>query len=221
MTSPLSYTRVDSKRRSLSLQILPDGSIVVKAPERLSEKVIEKFIEEHDEWIKSKLSVVSQRPHLKHTYTEGDIFLYLGQEVTLTIGDFAKIEVKNKKLYFPMSLTFRIKKEIEDFYVREARRLITFQTEKYAREMKTSFTDITFSDTRSQWGRCTADNRLQFSWRLIMSPLLTLNYVIIHELAHTTEKNHSRAFWSTVRRFTPSYRQQVKWLKENSGRMSI
>lgn len=222
MVSEIKYTRINSKRRSLALQILHDGSIVVKAPFMSSDKMIDQFVNQHREWIEKRLNKVQERNKIpKHTYTTGDIFLYLGSEIILEIGEYTKVEVKDGKLLFPKLLVFRIKKEIEEFYIREARSLITSQTEKFALEMSTKFKEITFSDTKSQWGRCTHDNRLQFSWRLIMAPLLTLNYVVIHELAHTTEKNHSRAFWSKVRNFNPSYIQQIKWLKENGLRLTI
>ncbi len=75
--------------------------------------------------------------------------------------------------------------------------------------------------TKSQWGSCTHDNKLQFSWRLIMTPITVLNYVVIHELAHTTQKNHSRAFWDVVRRHCPSYNRQRKWLKEHGNSLVV
>lgn len=222
MSQQFTYKVQKSKRRSLALQVTPLGELIVKTPFHLPERMIEKFLNEHEDWIKEKLEKVQKRPKiLSHTYTNGDTFLFLGHEVTLEIGDYKDISIKNGQLLFPLGLSFRIQKELENFYIREARQLITTQTEKFAKEMGTSFREITFSDTRSQWGRCTADNRLQFSWRLIMAPLLTLNYVVIHELAHTTEKNHSRAFWSIVRKYTPSYRQQIKWLNENGRRLII
>ncbi len=222
MSQQFSYKIQKSKRRSLALQITPAGELIVKTPLHLPERLIDKFLNEHEDWIKEKLEKIKKRPKTpSHTYANGDIFLFLGQEVKLQVGDFKEISVSNGSLFFPIGLLFRIQKEIENFYIREARQLITSQTEKFAKEMGTSFREITFSDTRSQWGRCTVDNRLQFSWRLIMAPLLTLNYVVIHELAHTAEKNHSRAFWSTVRKYTPSYKQQIKWLHDNGTRLII
>jgi len=213
---------IKSKRRTIALQIAPDGTLLVRAPLRASMHQIQQFIDYNREWIDEHLQKVEMRPRVdKHSFKEGETFWFLGNKVILTIGEFKQIEVKGDKLLFPRILVFRVQKELTAWYIKQARLLITQQVEYFAEQMKTSFISLTFSDTKSQWGRCTKDNRLQFSWRLIMSPLLTLNYVVIHELAHTLEKNHSRAFWSRVRLYNPSYRQQIKWLQTHGQTLTV
>lgn len=164
-----------------------------------------------------KNSVASMRQYHPMAKT----YLYLGKKLTFTPGNYLSISVRDDNLLFPHGLLFRQDKELEQWYIREARRVITGQTVRFAEKMKTRFTDITFSDTRSQWGRCTYDNRLQFSWRLVMAPVLVLNYVVIHELAHTFEKNHSQLFWMKVRNMNPSYRQQILWLKKYGHTLTL
>lgn len=211
-------TIVKSPRRSIALQILPDGMLLVKAPSRMPRFIIDRFLSEHEDWIEKNIAKV--KTHLKNKRPD-DEYLYLGKSVKLVLGNFTKISVKGDILQFPQSLVFRKEKELTDWFIREAREIITQQVNKYAEVMKTGYKEITFSDTRSQWGRCTRDNRLQFSWRLIMAPLLTLNYVVIHELAHTLEKNHTQLFWMKVRNINPSYRQQIKWLKDHGSSLRI
>lgn len=128
---------------------------------------------------------------------------------------YPEIAIRGNTLLFPQPALFRAQKELTGWYVREARAIITKRVQFYAKQMHTSYLDLTFSDTRSQWGSCSSDNKLQFSWRLIMAPLLVIDYVVIHELAHTKEKNHSWAFWSKVRYFKPTYRLQKQWLDSN------
>lgn len=212
-----SITIVRSHRRSLALQIERDGTVIVKAPHLIPKRFIDQFVLEHQGWIdKHSQKIVTARSNRSENE-----YLYLGNKLIFTPGNYTEITVKGDKLLFPQSLLFRKNKELTNWYIREARRVITQQVEKYAGIMKTEYKEITFSDTRSQWGRCTSDNRLQFSWRLIMSPLLVLNYVVIHELAHTMEKNHSQLFWMKVRNSNPSYRQQIKWLKDNGASLTI
>jgi predicted metal-dependent hydrolase len=124
-------------------------------------------------------------------------------------------------ILFPKAAVFRVQKELTAWYIRQAREIISQQVEFYAKRMNASYTDLTFSDTKSQWGRCTHENKLQFSWRLVMAPLLVINYVVVHELVHTIEKNHSRSFWSKVRFHNPSYRQQIKWLAANGHALKV
>jgi len=152
-------------------------------------------------------------------YIDGEVFEYLGSKYALRVGDYTEIKIRDDKLLFPRALLFRAAKEIENWYIRQAKEIITAEVVRHAKEMRTSFTSITFADTKSQWGRCTADNRLQFSWRLIMAPFLVLRYVVVHELAHTIEKNHSRDFWKKVAQINPSYRQQLKWLRTDGNNL--
>ncbi len=202
-----------SWRRSISLHIESDGTLMVRAPHLVPDRDIQRFILSHSDWIEKHRSRITKARSIKKT----DEYLFLGKVLQFTVGNYTSVSVKENKLLFPQALLFRREKEITSWYLTQARQIITKQTEKFAEEMGADFKEITFSDTKSQWGRCTRDNRLQFSWRLVMAPILVLNYVVIHELAHTTEKNHSRAFWAKVRQFTPSYRQQLKWLKENGS----
>lgn len=208
---------VRSARRSIALQIERDGTVLVKAPHFIQQKHIEQFVVQHTDWIEKRLATLHSA---KSSRSENE-YLYLGQKILFTPGNFTAISVRDGKLCYPQALLFRKHKELTQWYIHQAEVVITEQVKRYAQEMKTEYKEITFSDTKSQWGRCTKDNRLQFSWRLIMAPLITLNYVVIHELAHTIEKNHSQFFWMKVRNFNPSYRQQIKWLKEHGSSLTI
>ncbi|HPX82802.1 MAG TPA: M48 family metallopeptidase, partial [Syntrophales bacterium] len=72
---------------------------------------------------------------------------------------------------------------------------------------------VRISEARSRWGSCSAANRLAFSWRLMIAPPAVIDYVVVHELAHLREKNHSPRFWALVGEICPDYRQRRRWLK--------
>lgn len=150
-------------------------------------------------------------PVKKH-YQEGEVFWYLGEQYALTFSSGFTILFKENKLYFPRALQFRIQKELQGWYIHEAQIKISERVEFHANKMEIRYSGLLFSDTKSKWGTCFADNSLQFSWKLIMTPLLVMDYVIIHELSHITHKNHSADFWRRVARFTPAFRQHRKWL---------
>lgn len=209
---------VKSHRRTISVHIEPDGQVIVKAPKLMPEFLIKQFIQSHQDWIDRHLARIKKVSIKKRGKDE---YLYLGKTLTLEPSNVTSITVRGDKLLFPNSLIFRKDKELHSWYLKEAKRVITSQTQKYANEMDTNFKAITYSDTKSQWGRCTQDNRLQFNWRLIMAPPMVLNYVVVHELAHTMEKNHTQMFWMKVRNITPSYRQQIKWLKDYGATLRV
>lgn len=211
-----------SRRRSLTLQITPDRTVLVKAPLLTPKFLIDQFVTKHRDWIEKRLTKLADRPIRRGSgYTDGDELLYLGKTVHLKLGGYQSILVQGDQLLFPKALQFRAEKEINEWYIKEGRALITAQVEKYAKEMHAEYKELLFSDTKSKWGSCTHDNRLQFSWRLIMAPILVVNYVIVHELAHTMEKNHSRAFWRLVEKYNPSFRQSRKWLSTHGHTLHV
>jgi len=213
---------IRSKRRSLALTITPDATLIVKAPQFLPQFLINSFIKSHREWIDKQLEKLETRPKIiAKQYKNGEEFLFLGMKLKLEYRDVSDIIMKDNLLIIPQLLQFRAQKQLIAWYKKQARQIITKQVDYYSEQMKTEYTSLTFSDTKTQWGSCTHDNKLQFSWRLVMTPITVINYVVIHELAHTFEKNHSREFWEIVNKFSPSYRRQKKWLKEYGSTLII
>lgn len=205
---------VRSIRRTLSLHISPSGGLIVKAPLFLPERFIHNFIKEKEDWILKAIEKVGSRKKPQKSYEEGEEFLYLGQVYKLRIGDFKEISV-DESLNYPRAIKFRIQKELTDWYVKQAKKEITTQVDTFSQQINTKYKNLRFSDTSSKWGSCAPDNSLQFNWRLIMAPLRVINYVVIHELAHTVEKNHGSRFWSKVASYSPAYKQHRKWLDKN------
>lgn len=213
---------IRSKRRSMSLHLLPGNSLVVRAPLRTSDREIHQFIEKNRDWIEKQAKKIEKMPKVvNRTYKNGEEFLYLGKIHTLEIGNYKEITVSEDKILFPEFLKFRIQKELTSWYIAKGKEIITQQVEWNAKEMSAHYSALSFADTKSRWGSCTHDNKLQFNWRLIMAPLLVIRYVVVHELVHTLEKNHSKDFWNRVSFQSPSYKTQRKWLKDNGNALVI
>lgn len=207
---------IRSHRRSIAIEITKEGELVVKAPILTPKFLIQQFLNEKAEWIKKSLTTIQKRKPVKRQYTEDEEFLFLGKVYKLKLSSGMEIALKNDILYLPKVSLFRAEKELTNWYIREAKEIITKRVVYHAEKMHTAYTSLMFSDTKSKWGTCFPDNSLQFNWRLVMAPLMVLDYVVIHELVHTTEKNHSDAFWRKVRLYTPAYRQHRKWLNDNA-----
>lgn len=210
-----------SFRNSISLHITREGEIVVKAPHLIPNSVINAFLREKEPWILAALQKVHTRQPRGRKYKEGEKFYFLGIERSLRFYNGIEIKVEEETLFFPKALEFRIQKELQQWFEQKAREKIMQRLEFHSNIMQVSYSRLLFSDTKSKWGTCFPDNSLQFNWRLIMAPLIVLDYVIIHELAHTTEKNHSASFWRRVGRFTPAYKQHRKWLTEYGHMLQV
>lgn len=106
---------------------------------------------------------------------------------------------------------------LEAQYRKEARRRITERAAYFAEKMGVDYGRIAIKAAKTRWGSCSARGNLNFHWKLILMPPAILDYVVVHELAHRIEMNHSPRFWAQVERILPDYRERRRWIKENGG----
>ena len=102
-------------------------------------------------------------------------------------------------------------------YISIARDIFTRKTAYYARIMGVSYGRIAIREQKTRWGSCSSKGNLNFNWRLILAPEEVLDYVVVHELAHRREMNHSKAFYAIVESVLPDYRQARRWLRDHGG----
>jgi hypothetical protein len=93
--------------------------------------------------------------------------------------------------------------------------VFTERVEWYAEEYGFEVKKIRISSARTRWGSYSQTGTLSLTWRLVMAPLDVIDYVVVHELCHLREMNHSKAFWEQVEAILPDYKQRRKWLKDN------
>ena len=100
-----------------------------------------------------------------------------------------------------------------------AREVFARRAEHWSREMGVAYKSVRVKDQRSLWGSCTREGSLNFNWRVVMAPSEVLDYLVIHELAHLLEMNHSRRFWAHVARWSPDYKAHRRWLREHGHKL--
>lgn len=163
-----------SSRKSLSLEIMPDGNVLVRAPRRLPSSVIEGFLKEKEGWIEE---------HRK-------------KRIRSAPAD-------------PLTM-----EEIRDL-ADQALQVIPPRVAHFAARMQVTYGRITIRNQKTRWGSCSARGNLNFNCLLMLVPEEVRDYVIVHELCHRKEMNHSPRFWQEVGRILPDYRARDQWLKEN------
>ena len=105
--------------------------------------------------------------------------------------------------------------EVEAFYRRAARKKIIERTAWYAKIMGVTYGRISIRAAKTRWGSCSGEGNLNFHWKLILMPPEILDYVVVHELAHRKQMNHSPLFWAEVEKVLPDYKARRAWLKEH------
>jgi len=214
---PITVDRIiRSKRRTVALIVEYDGSVTVRAPMRLAESAIQEFAEKHVNWVeKKKAEMRAVVPAQSKQYQPGETFLYLGREYSLEV-----VPAQRKKLI--LEDRFKIAESalgnaelvFQKWYRQQASLLIPKRVKFFAENHQLHYEKIKITSARTRWGSCSPKNTLNFSWRLMLTPLDVIDYVIIHELAHTVHHNHSKRFWNLVEKFLPDYKERRKQLRQ-------
>jgi predicted metal-dependent hydrolase len=205
-------------RRSLSLHLEPDGSIVVKAPTLVPNFAIKHFVKNNEAWIEKRRQELKARSITRKPNT----YLYLGKQYELEIRANQKeiVEIEDK-IYLGSTSKTHAKKYLLSWYKQQARKVISERVHHYAKISGVTFKSISLMEATTRWGSCSSAKSLNFNWKLIMAPLPVLDYVVTHEIAHLTEMNHSHDFWETVRKMYPLYREYRTWLKRHGHSLTI
>lgn len=170
---------IRSRRKTVAIQITPDAQIIVRAPMRMSQREIQRFVEEKSGWIAGHLAKVRAQnaEAAESPLTQADLKLLANQ---------AKAVLPERAAY-------------------------------YARLMGVTYGRITIRHQATRWGSCSTQGNLNFNCLLMLAPAEVQDYVVVHELAHRKQMNHSAAFWAEVAAILPAYKAQVAWLKTNGG----
>jgi len=213
---------VRSKRKTLSLIVETDGTLTVRAPLRMKEADIRRFIEVKSNWIKRKQANVQKEAGAPRQYADGETFLYLGKEVPLRlVRDGKPALVMDGVFKLAKSAQPRAESVFKDWYKKQARTVLTERVEFYARKYGFKTERIRISSARTRWGSCSAKKTLSFTWRLVMAPLEVIDYVVVHELCHLKELNHSKTFWAQVESILADHKAYRKWLKQYGTKLNL
>ena len=138
----------------------------------------------------------NRKPEKKKLLT-GDTLPYLGDTLTLTVVREDRKSGRIKRVMNRLIMT------------------VPYEAEEYAKLYGVSFTKIYIKDQKSCWGSCSSKGNINFNWRILLAPEPVCDYIVIHEICHRLEMNHSPEYWKLVERLCPGHRQYRKWLKDH------
>ena len=204
-----------SSRRSIGLRIGRDG-LTVTLPNRLPIIEAERAIHQKLDWILQKLAEQTQAlQQLAH----GANVLWLGEAITLHAGstrnrlDGGSLHLAASDQHVFLALALR------RFCQRHARIHFAERVAVWGERMGLHPAKLALSSARGRWGSCTAAGGLRLNWRLMQAPPAVIDYVVIHELAHLAELNHSPRFWAIVEAHCPHWKTQRQWLKLHGNQL--
>jgi predicted metal-dependent hydrolase len=212
----MDYDIIFSDRRTLGLTVERDRTVIVRAPLGTSRERIEEFVQTKKRWIFEKQAHPQKyRPSRPiKEFVSGEGVLYLGRSYWLDVRDAEDALVKLDGKFFVCGPRHAdLKKCFREWFVERAKEAIPPRVELYAKSMGVTYSRIMISDMKYRWGSCTPKKNLKFNWRLIKAPMHVVDYVVVHELAHVLEHNHSPLFWQHIRTQLPNFQASKQWLK--------
>ena len=190
----MNITIIRSNRKTLAIQINPDLSVTVRAPIYASQRDIERILKEKEGWIQKHIEKIREQ-EAKRKETQGEYGEHDGsiEHEYLSREEIQKLAEKALD-YIPKRVSY------------------------FAKQIGVTYGKITIRNQKTRWESCSSKGNLNFNCLLMLTPPEVIDYVVVHELCHRKEMNHSKVFWAEVEKVLPNYKEQVKWLKENGGR---
>ena len=197
-------------------------TVVVPASEETDP---EGLLRENAVWVVEKKEKYDQyREEIpERNFNEGGVFPYLGDEREIVVETRSSSGVTEDTLRLARHHVEEksVKRALETLYRRKARERFEERADYYADEMGVEYEKIEIRNQRTKWGSCSTTGTLGLNWRLMMAPPEIVDYIVIHELAHLRESNHTDSFWSLVAEYDPEYESHATWLDENSTRLTF
>lgn len=199
----MEYSIQRSRRRTLVITV-SEGKVMIKAPTGISDATIAAFMENKRGWIEKKLQ--AQADPKFSQIRSGLKILDAGQEKQVVFGGQKNFETSD---------TFFLKdfRAVRKYFEKTRGWILTEMLYEFSKKVGLVPQGAALHDFKARWGSCDAEGKIKLNWRLTMLPSSLRDYVLIHELCHLREMNHSAAFWRLVAQYCPNYKTLRKELK--------
>lgn len=209
----ITYTlKRSSKRRSIGLRI-DDRGLTVSMPKLAPERWLNDVLRERANWVVEKLDGWQARKLPVQQWADGEFIPYLGEQLTLRVAQLAAPVTQLGDELWVHGDEVRIEKSVAKWYRQQAMQLFSVRIAHYAARLDVAPLTIKLSTAKTRWGSCTSGGVVRLNLQLIKLPQYLIDYVVVHELAHLREMNHSAAFWSVVGSACPDYAKLRRELK--------
>lgn len=219
-----------SRRKTASINII-NGQVKITIPQSLSPEKLSDLISSKKDWIAKKINEHSKvKPQKQKEFVSGEAISYLGRNYRLKkiIGAETPVEFKNGYFFVGVNSDWsegesevHIRLELAKWLRQQALVKIKSKVKKYSEIVGVKPKSIKVHMLETKWGSCSPNGDLVFNWRIISAPHTIIDYVVVHELCHLIEHNHSEKFWSLVSRVIPDYKHHKEWLKFNGDSLGI
>ncbi|MGD6891356.1 M48 family metallopeptidase [Bacillus mobilis] len=223
----------DKKDVSIIVEWMEDIRLIV--PTGITNEQVEEIIRKKAPTIFQKMKEVNEiiDPPLPKEFVSGEKFSYLGRNYRLKV--YKEEDLKKSQLNFvrgkfiasvPAGIDETEKRRqllglFKTWYLEHGIAKLESRFQLYCAKMGVSPNDVQLKEQRMRWGTCTSEGNIYLNWRIVMSPMSIVDYVLVHELAHLKYMNHSNDYWNFVRSILPDYEQRKEWLRVNGPTLTL
>jgi len=216
----ISVVQSPKRKRTISIEV-KEKEIVIRTPLQTSMQSIQQLIDQRRAWIeKAALKQMNQAASLEWKLFGQPLRIQMmtirtGVRPRVTLSHIAEstlciaIPDKQNQQYQEQSY---IDCAVREWLKAKAKHEFTLSTDNWAQKMQLSYGKITIKSQSTRWGSCSRLGNLNYNWRLIQAPSHVFDYIVVHELCHLREFNHSPAFWRLVAQWIPTYMEDKQWL---------
>ena len=216
-----------SRTKTASIKV-DDGLVYVVVPKALESERIQQLVADKYLWIIQKIALHdASKPASDREFVSGEAYAYLGRNYRLKVivGAYSPVKLIQGRLVATLpdgaNRSNLVRDAVIRWYKLNALRKIKEKVRRYSKVMGLEPKSIDIKTFKSRWGSCSPKGDLEFNWVIVMAPNRVVDYVVIHELCHLKQLDHSPKFWKEVERVMPDFAEHKEWLKVNSGRLVV
>ena len=224
----LRYELMQTRRKSIELRVDMQGNVKVFAPIGMPLRSVDTFVSSKLDFIRDargKADAFRRQQAQAHPVRDGARVLLEGDVLTLRVrsGKPARLERSGDELILtaPDCGDGAVRETLRGLLIDMALNRIVERLRVYGPLVGRPYGRVTIREQKTRWGSCSSKHNLNFNWKLIQAPPQALDYVVIHELCHLIEFNHSPRFWRLVEQYQSDYKTWKSWLKKNGSTLGI
>jgi predicted metal-dependent hydrolase len=219
---PIHYRR-HARARNYVLRLHANKTVVVTVPRQGTKKFARQFVASRKSWLEKQWRILEARKAPPQDLRPGMEILLHGRAVVLEVraqGEGWVLHAGPERMPVA-SPDGNLRPALEHHLRGAAKSFLVKRVEELAGKHASRVKRVVIRNQRSRWGSCSCQGTISLNWRLIQLPEAVRDYIIVHELMHLRQLNHSPQFWTEVGKACPEYRVAEEWLKQNSGQVGF
>lgn len=213
------------KRKSIDLIVDRTGEVIIHAPVKTTEEFLTKYLHKKAEWVYKKKAVKDelQQEKIAKEFVSGEGLYFLGRNYRLKVSEMEgdKVYVEGDRLYMGEDNVKSRKKVLIKWYTQQLNDILKTELPKVEKRVGNQARSFKVLDLGFRWASCNKKGDLFFHWRVAMLPLDKIRYIIMHELTHLVQHNHSKVFFRLLARVSPDYQEMERWLERNGDKYDL